>query len=107
MDELALPTTSSGSYPYSRRAPSFQSTILPSRSFAMTEYSVEDSRMLVMKSTASCGLLTMEVSKSFGLLPGSTVATGGSRREVFTGPLESFMTCLFGQPSVGVNQAVL
>jgi hypothetical protein len=64
MDELALPTTSEGSYPYNLRAPSFHSKIFPSRSFPMIEYSVEDSRILAMKSTASCGLPTMALSKS-------------------------------------------
>src|SRR5260370_29249358 len=40
--------------------------MFPVRSLAITEYSVEDSRILVMKSTASCEVPTIELSKSLG-----------------------------------------
>ena len=41
--------------------------MVPSSDLPITEYSVEDSRMLPMKSTASCALPTIALSKSLVL----------------------------------------
>src|SRR6185503_6317208 len=48
-----------------RFAPSFHSRILPSRSLPMTEYSVEDSSTLPMKSSAFSALPITVLSKNF------------------------------------------
>src|SRR5579871_5004414 len=55
--ESARPMTSSRSYPYSRRAPSFQRTICPFVSVPMIEYSVEDSSIPDRNSRACAGSL--------------------------------------------------
>src|SRR5437868_15151943 len=54
-----------------RRAPSFHNRIFPSRSLPMTEYSVEDSRILLTNSTACCVLARIELSKSPGFIAAS------------------------------------
>src|SRR3954469_24938457 len=54
-----------------RRAPSFHNRIFPSRSLPMTEYSVEDLRILLTNSTACCVLARIELSKSPGFIAAS------------------------------------
>lgn len=66
--EFSLPTTSRASYPYIRRAPSFQRRIFPSRSLPITEYSVDASRMLLTNSTACCAVPRMALSKRFDFM---------------------------------------
>ncbi len=60
--DFGLPMISSGSYPYSLRAPSFQSTITPSVSVAISEHSVEESRMFSIHPAASSALLKVRPS---------------------------------------------
>src|SRR5579862_6159738 len=65
-----------------RRAPSFHKRIFPSRSLPITEYSVEDSRMLLTNSTACCAVARIELSKSAGFIATSCQIAARKRRNL-------------------------
>src|ERR1043165_1099500 len=75
-----------------RRAPSFHSRILPSRSLPMMEYSVEDCRTLAKNSAERSDSPTVRGSKSCVMpaLLGCRNAVGrGRRKGKVSGPVES------------------